>query len=479
MRNSNELTIARKVPFGQKVAFGIGMLANQMFPAAMSIFLIVFVEGLGLPVLLWGLIMFLPRTLDCITDPLMGFISDNTKSKNGKRKKYVLAGAVIMGVSFCIMWQIFREDPINYTFWYFLLWSFVFYIGLTIFSVPYVAMGYEMSDDFHERTNIMAIAQGIGQLAWVIAPWFWVIMYDQELFESPDAATRELAIWVGIVCMFFAMTPAIFIKSKSSLNDKLEDISFSNLSAIFRKMFRQIAQAFSSAPFRKLCYSTFLIYNAFMTVASFSFLIIVHYLFGGDESAANEGYWPTLFGSIGAIATTFIVIPVIKFLADNIGKQKAFVLTQSISIFGYLILWFLFVPGKPYLFLIALPFISFGIGGLFTLMMSMTPDVIDLDELEKGERREGIFGAVYWFMVKMGFAFTGLLASVILALVGFDSEIEKQTPESITGLRLAFSIVPILATLAAIWIMKSYDIDEKRAAEIRAALELRKIEAKS
>ena len=78
----------------------------------------------------------------------------------------------------------------QFNFWYFFIWSIIFYLGLTFFSVPYVAMGYEMSDDFHERTNIMAIAQWIGQWAWVIAPWFWVIMYDTEWFPSADEAAR-------------------------------------------------------------------------------------------------------------------------------------------------------------------------------------------------------------------------------------------------------------------------------------------------
>jgi hypothetical protein len=64
---------------------------------------------------------------------------------------------------------------------YFLFWSLVFFTGLTVFSIPYVAMGYEMSDDFHERTSIMAVAQWIGQWAWVIAPWFWVVMYDTQV----------------------------------------------------------------------------------------------------------------------------------------------------------------------------------------------------------------------------------------------------------------------------------------------------------
>ena len=207
-----------KVPFGQKVAFGLGMLANQMFPAAMGIFMVVLVQNLGFPGWMWGIVFFLPRVLDAFTDPVMGYISDNTRSKWGRRRQYVFIGAIIMGVSFVILWQLYRENTLDYNFIYFLSWSFVFYLGLTVFSVPYVAMGYEMSDDFHERTHIMAVAQWIGQWAWVIAPWFWVIMYDPDWFANPDTATRNLAIWVGVICMILAMVPSIFIKSPSTLD---------------------------------------------------------------------------------------------------------------------------------------------------------------------------------------------------------------------------------------------------------------------
>jgi GPH family glycoside/pentoside/hexuronide:cation symporter len=85
----------------------------------------------------------------------------------GGRRQYVFIGALIMGISFCLMWQIYKDDGVYYNFIYFLVWSLIFYLGLTIFSVPYVAMGYEMSDDFKERTSIMAIAQWIGQWAWL------------------------------------------------------------------------------------------------------------------------------------------------------------------------------------------------------------------------------------------------------------------------------------------------------------------------
>ncbi|MCB0443948.1 MAG: MFS transporter, partial [Flavobacterium sp.] len=458
-----------KVPMGQKIAFGLGMLANQMFPAALGIFMVVLVQDLGFPTWMWGVLFFLPRVFDSITDPIMGFISDNTKSKWGRRRHYVFIGAIIMAISFILMWQLERADGITYNFYYFLLWSLMFYLGLTIFSVPYVAMGYEMSNDFHERTSIMAVSQWIGQWAWVIAPWFWVVMYDPTWFSSADVAAQTLAIWVGIGCGLLAIVPAVFIKNESTLNDNnLKPLTMKNIGSSFNEIIKGFKEAFKLIPFRKLCVATFFIFNAFNTVASFSFFIIVYYLFNGDAGAA--WVWPTLFGSIGALATTFLVIPIVAKMSKMMGKKNAFLTSQGISIFGYILLWFLFVPGKPYLFLFALPFFSFGIGGLFTLMMSMTADVCDLDELNFGHRREGIFGAIYWWMVKFGFAIAGGLSGLIMYLVDFTPNAPTQPDGAVEGLRLFFSAFPIAGTLIAMYVMKDYDITEKRAKEISAEL---------
>ncbi len=462
-----------KIPFGHKIAFGLGMLANQMFPAALGIFMVVLVQDLGFPSWMWGILFFLPRVFDSVTDPIMGFISDNTRSTWGRRKQYVFIGAIVMGISFVAMWQLYREDGINYNFFYFLWWSFAFYAGLTLFSIPYVAMGYEMSDDFHERTSIMAVAQWIGQWAWVIAPWFWVVMYDPAWFENADTATRTLSIWVGVVCMLLAMVPAIFLPSRSSINDThLVPLTLRNIGGGMKEILIGFKEAFGCEPFRKLCFATFLIFNAFNTVAAFSFFIVVYHLFAGDAPAA--GIWPTLFGSVGALITTFAVIPTVAWMSRRMGKKNAFMLSQGISIIGYVLLWFLMVPGKPWMFMFALPFFSFGIGGLFTLMMSMTADVCDLDELATGKRREGIFGAIYWWMVKFGFAIAGLLSGAIMAVVGFSPGAAVQPDGAVDGLRLFYSGVPILGTLLAMWVMRDYALDEQRAMEVQAELGRRK-----
>jgi GPH family glycoside/pentoside/hexuronide:cation symporter len=471
--NADTATATHKVPFGHKVAFGLGMLANQMFPAALGIFMVVLVQDMGFPTWMWGVLFFLPRAYDAVLDPIMGFISDNTRSRWGRRRQYVFIGAIMMGISFVAMWQLYRADGLAYNFVYFLIWSLVFFTGLTVFSIPYVAMGYEMSDDFHERTSIMAVAQWIGQWAWVIAPWFWVVMYDPSWFKNADTAARTLSVWVGVICMLLAMVPALFIPSRSTVNDvHLVPLTMANLGAGVKELLDGFKEAFGCEPFRKLCFATFLIFNAFNTVAAFSFFIVVYHLFNGSTAAA--GIWPTLFGSIGALVTTFAVIPTVAWMSRRMGKKNAFMLSQGISLIGYALLYVLMVPGRPYMFLFALPFFSFGIGGLFTLMMSMTADVCDLDELATGKRREGIFGAIYWWMVKLGFAVAGLLSGAIMAWVAFTPGAPVQPDGAVDGLRLFYSGVPIFGTLLAMWIMRTYDLDEKRALEVNAELQRRK-----
>ncbi len=461
-----------RIPLGQKVAFGIGMLGNQMFPGALGIFMVVLVQGLGMDPLLWGILFFVPRMFDALTDPVMGFITDNTRSRWGRRRPYILAGSIIAGLSFIAMWQIYPENSQTYNFTWFLSISIVFYLGMTIFSTPYVAMGYEMSNDYHERTRLMAVAQWIGQWTWVVVPWFWIFIYDTSLFDDAAEGARTLAIWVGLTCLVFTSVPAIFGKTQPVREENLVKLSRDSMGEHLGIFLRGILDTLKCAPFRRLCIATFFVFNAFNTIAGFSFFIIVYYMFNGDPEAA--GVWPAWFGSASALCTCFLVIPAVTWLAQRLGKRETFMLSQGVSILGYVSFWWAFDPNNPWLLFLPMPLFAFGIGGLFTLMMSMTADVCDLDELQTGSRREGTFAAIYWWMVKFGFAIAGLLSGLILKFVGFDQSVAVQTEEALIGLRLAYIILPITGTLIAMWAMHGYSLTEERAHEIREELETRR-----
>ncbi|NLS14050.1 MFS transporter [Vibrio sp. SM6] len=479
-----------KVPLLQKIAFGVGSLANQLFSAALGVFMVVLVMGLGMDPLLVGILGAVPRIFDAITDPLMGYISDNSRTRFGRRRPFIFAGAVITGAAFMLMWQLYPENGESYNFVYFLVLSLLFYLGYTIFATPLIALGYEMSPDFHERTRIMAVSQWIGQLAWVIAPWFWVVIYDPSLFSSAAEGAREMAIWVGLFCLVLGVIPALFCKERVLPARAAEALSLSSLRDTMVKFFTGIWQTFKCLPFVQLCSATFLVFNGFQTVAQFSFFIIVFYVFNGDQGAA--GTWPAWFGTISSLCTCLLVIPFITKLSQKMDKKNAFIVATLISIVGYVMRWWAFEQAlneeTRWMMFVSLPLMTFGIGGLFTIMMSMTADVCDLDELNTGERREGIFGAVYWWFVKLGTAIAALLSGYILSAIGYSRLEELRSglqageqllnmPEAVeimNLMRIGDIAVPVVTALLAIWVMCKYDFTEARAHEVRAELEKRR-----
>jgi GPH family glycoside/pentoside/hexuronide:cation symporter len=466
------------VPFGQKIAFGAGHLTNQLFPAALGVFMVVLVMSLNMNPILAGLLGAIPRLIDALTDPIMGFISDNTKSKWGRRKPYIVLGAVISGLAFMIMWQLNPMNSEMYNFFYFLIVSIFFYIGYTIFATPLIGLGYEMTSDYNERTRLMAVSQFMGQIAWMIAPWFWVIIYDQSIYDTAPEGARNLSIWVGALCMILGIMPGLFNKEKIVPDQsKMANLSWKELAANTKEFLIGIKLTLKNKPFVRLCGATFLVFNGFQTIAQFAFFIVVYYLFNGDTVAA--GQWPAWFGTVSSFATAFLVIPVVTFISEKVGKKNAFIIATLLSMIGYTLKWWGFNPANPWMMFMPIPFLSFGIGGLFTLMMSMTADVCDLDELNNNERREGMFGAVYWWMVKLGTAAAMLTSGIVLHYIGFDEAVQVQAADTITNLRIADIVIPIFAGILAILVMWKYDINEAKSNEIREALILRRGERKT
>jgi glycoside/pentoside/hexuronide:cation symporter, GPH family len=462
--------IRDRVPLGQKAAFGAGHLVLNLLPGALGVFMFFLLTAFGMDPFLAGLLGGLPRIFDALTDPIMGFISDNTKSKWGRRRPYIFVGAILSGILFAVLWQMDPTDSQNYNFWYFLLMSMVFLIGNTMFATPLVGLGYEMTSDYNERTRLMAFSQTIGQIAWMIVPWFWVIIADPTIFETQAIGVRKLSIVVGFACIVLGVLPAFFCKGIDSSNmENRKEISFKTLFSNLIDLFKGIAQVAKNKPFLKLCGATFLVFNGFQMVASFSFFIIVFYMYQG--SYADAGNWPAWFSTVTAIVTAFGVIPIVTLLANKFGKRQAFIISTALSIVGYVLKWWAFDKDNPYLLFMPIPFMAFGLGGLFTLMMSMTADVCDLDELENGmPRKEGTFGAIYWWMVKLGQALALVLGGAVLKFVGFDGNAAQQTAETMTSLRLADVIIPSVTAGLAILVMWSYSLSESRAKKIKEQL---------
>jgi GPH family glycoside/pentoside/hexuronide:cation symporter len=469
-----------RVPLYAKLLYGLGAFVNNLLAAASGGMMIVLNLGLGMNPALVGLLGALPRLTDAITDPVMGYISDNTRTRWGRRRPYIFVGAIAAGLIFAILWQLPAGKSESFYFWYFLIGSFAFYLAYTVFATPWVALGYELTPDYHERTRLMGVQNFIGQTAYIVAPWFLHFMQSEAFFDDMVEGAAGLAIIIAVVVIGVGTLPAIFLRERmkavavAELQEKERPME--SLGSVIVRNLTEFLRGFMITlkfkPFLKLCLATFLVFNGFMMVSSFQFYVIIYYVFGGDTSLGAEyaGY----AGTLGAIST-FCVIVLVTWLGTHIGKRRTFFFAIGVSMVGYALKWICYNPEIPWLLLVPAPLLAFGLGGLFTVMPSMIADVVDVDELNTHERREGMYGSIFWWVVKLGMAAALAAGGFLLNATGFDVALEgNQSERSIFLMRLFDAFVPFVASGVAIWAIATFSITEESAHEVRKQLEARR-----
>lgn len=454
----------------QRIIYGFGGMVNNVLADAMGRMMIVLNLGLGMSPALAGLLGALPRVMDALTDPLMGYISDNTKSKWGRRRPYIFVGAIIVGIVFALIWQFPEGKSEMFYFWYFLFASCAFFLAYTVFATPWVALGYELTPDYHERTRVMGTTHFMGYAVYLVTPWVLWFMQNDAWFDNIMDGAAALAILVGAFVVFVGVLPAIFLKERLATPATLSPQEKKSMGV--KDFFSGFAATIKFKPFLYLCGATFLVFNGFMMVANFQAYVIIYYVFEGDQALGAEytGY----AGTLSAVAT-FFSIAAASWLATRIGKRKAFFWAIGISAVGYGSKFFFYIPEIPWLLLVPMPLIAFGLGPLFAMMGSMVADVVDLDELERGERREGMFGSIFWWVVKLGMAAALAMGGILLSGSGFDVALEgNQTESALLWMRIFDAFLPMIFSLIAIWLVYLFPITEEKAHEIREQLEARR-----
>ena len=571
-----------RIPVFQKSVYSMGSLANDSQAAWIGQMVAILILGLGISPIWVGVIGFIPRIFDAVLDPIVGFSSDNTRTRYGRRRPFIFFGAIFAGICYMLMFQLYKSNGATFNGLYFLVFQVLFFAAFTCYSIPWIALGYELTPDYHERTSLQSWSRVFAQVPWLLAPWCWAIMYNKNWFANaqgnpdPVLGARFVSIIIGCVIIFAGILPAIFNKEhfanlpkpkkitgdfiKNLINDlrsklftKLIIIStistyiivilanlaskgaFSNyfapyslLNKIFaciltvflqvaiflllnaiptvRKLFKNVAITFKNKLFVKICAATFLIFNGFMLSSTFILWVIFFYVFqyapSTEAAYTAGGKLLGIYGTFSAICTV-CVVSFIPWLSRKLGKRNAFFVTIPISIIGYSMKWIGYnqihpansqlwsllnlngfvnflkvcalIAREHYLLLACAPFIVFGLGSLFTIILSMVADVCDQDELETGERREGMFSAVYWWMVKLGLALAGLIGGALLTWTGFKQELGLgQATETLLWMRKLDITIPIVTSIIAIFIIRTISASEEKAHQVRLKLEERR-----
>jgi len=459
-----------RIPIFQKVVYSIGSLVNQFQAAAIGSLVIVLNLGLGVNPALVGILGAIPRLIDAFSDPVIGHSSDNTRTRFGRRRPWIFYGAIVSGVLFFLLFRLYKGQTESFYFWYFLIVQCLFVISFACYSIPWIALGYEMTPDYHERTRLQGFANFFAQIAWLIAPWFFKIMNSKTMFTDIVHGARSIAMVVGAFIIVGGILPALFNKELfGNLPKRKKEKGYLN---VVKDLLSNCATSFKCLPFVKLIAVTFLIFNGFMLASAFTLYVVVYYVYGGDWGKSG-----TLLGWFGTASSicTLAAISLTTWISTKIGKRKTFLITMCLAIFGYALKWVGYNPKYPYLLMIAAPFLAFHLGALFTMVPSMVADVCDLDELHCGTRREGIFSGIYWWIQKLGQAGASILSGFLLVWTGFNVALgSNQTPQTLLYMRLCDIGIPIVTSIVAMFIIMTFDLSEAKCHEVRVEVERRR-----
>lgn len=415
--------------------------------------------------LVWlGLIIAANRLLDSLTDLLVGYWSDRFVTRWGRRRPLIFVGVLLAAVMFVLLWMVPAGlSDKGVLVWYGVV-TVVFYFGTTLFGTGYWALGIELATDYHERTRVAAWRAYATSGVSMLSPWFLWFIYNKDIFPDPLTGMRWLGVGIALLVLATMLPVAIFSKERYAGLEKRvkEHISFR----------RAVTVMFENREFVRMTAVGLLMMSSLVLFEQLALYINFFYVFGGDKAAASVV--TGVAGNLG-VALGLAGIPLVQWLSRRVGKHVTVRLALGWMILGSIIKWWCYTPDNPWLQLVVPFFYSIGISCFFTLMPSITADLVDVDELLTGERREAMFSAVGNLINKIANAGVTAMTGVVMALTGFVVENGgDQTPETFLRMRMLYSFAAAGVLGLALWIAWGYGLTERRILDLQAELGARR-----
>jgi GPH family glycoside/pentoside/hexuronide:cation symporter len=461
-----------RVPLGRKLAYALGGPVDIFAVwVLVSIAYPLFNMELQMRPLYVAIILMSLRLWDGIIDPIMGWISDNARTRWGRRRPFILVGAILAGATYPLIWLFPRDLSQEGVMLWVIGFGALFYSCFTVWAMPYQSLLMEMTPDYNERTRVTAVRGYLQTLAGFINGWVWWITL-RPLFADPvtgAASTlsgmRSIGIVIGIVIILLGVIPALFVKERyyeHALSRNQPRIS----------LFSSLRETLTNRPFLILCLFTMLFLLGTAIFDSYGRYVGTYFVLGGDWDRSSQfaGY-----GTVVYTVFSLMFIPIFRRLSERIGKRRCLAIAVCLVLLAAATTWWTFTPSNPYLMLLSVVFIGAGYAGLWLMIPSMQIDIVDLDELKTGERREGSFASIFSWVLKASFCIGFMMSGPLLELTGFDAAMEGDQPESVLrNMRVGYIAIPTTSLIVALLLLRLFPITRRRAAEIRAQLEARR-----
>ena len=480
---------SEKVPMREKLSWGLGGFSEQIAVNGLNnLFIPIYNIGFGLDSVLIGWAISIPRFFDMISDPIIGNMSDNCRSRMGRRRPFILWGGILMALIFGLTYMASPYWSTWTLFGYATASCILFYLAYTVDSVPYTALGLELTDDYDERAHIQKYRCIFNSLAAFSLPWIYKLCLvagtrSRELlaqehvawYQKPLLIFAEMAAdtsikaevlgsrYVAWACALFiviAILPvSFFVKERAKISGQ-EKIGLLKSAKLVSK----------NKPFLLLCGMILLVITGNYFVNPLLMYLNIFYVFDGDKMAGAN--LSGLNGSVLAVSM-FVSAFIVPYLVQLLDKKKVLLIGLSLGAAANLLNLFLVNPAYPYLQLIPAVMLGAGLNACWLLNGAFIADVCDEDELAFGYRREGMFSAVFGFVVKLAFTVIGVALGYLLAVAGYDAGADSMTPETVTRLRYFLVFFPMACLVLAAIIFKFYPLTRERVQEIQSQLNAR------
>jgi GPH family glycoside/pentoside/hexuronide:cation symporter len=510
-----------RVPNHQKIAYGLGSIHDMWGHWLYSgMAFLVFNITLGVSPQWISRALLIKLLFEAVSDTFFGWWSDNTRTRWGRRRPFILVGAVLSGIGLPMLFMVQPGWTEMQYFWYMVGSMLLFVPIMSCFYMPFQSLGAELTPDYHERTSVGAVRSAVQKIpevamfaggafataavwvgaTWTNAPeqliallggtitWFWNVFAALFTFNFAEftALLKTIFGWtppagdlkpnvllgaqvytvvLGIIMIIAGIVSFAFLRER--YYHKLVE---GRQGKILIK--ETLWQTLANQPFRANLSMALAYGIGTSMVGTLGYYATIYYVCKGDVAAGTGwNFWMGLMGMVLGLSG----IPVYTSIARRIGKKKAMIVVQISAIVVFIATWWLYTPSIQWLQIFASGFIAFTSAGFWTMYGSMTADVIDADELETGKRREGSFSACGSWILKFGQAIGNWASGEILFATGFDQALGgNQSDGAIFGIRFYLAAIPVLGLILSLFLLSRFPLTPARMAEIRAALEARR-----
>jgi GPH family glycoside/pentoside/hexuronide:cation symporter len=442
-------TLNGKLPVKTKLIYGVGDLGNAVVNSAVQFFLMKFyTDGALILPALAGSALLIGKIWDAINDPIMGWLTDRTTSRFGKRRVFMFFGAIPLGISIALLWFVPPGLSSLWMFVWIALTFMLFDTCWTLTNVPYYALTSELTDDYDERSSLTAYRMVMAVPAYLVGAALTPAIVG--MFALQRTGYGFIGIAYGALAAIALIASAAGIRERKEISEKTSETP----------PWKSLWITFQNKAFVRLLIAYIIVNLSFALIKTLMAYFLEYQLDMAVETTMVMGLM-----LVCVTASLFVW----KKISEKIDKGPVYAAGMFIGALAVGLTIFLPHEKTNLIYVIAV-LAGFGFGAQWIFPWAMVADVVDLDRLKTGEQRSGMYYGVWGLVTKLSEALALAGTGWILTGFGYVANVE-QTELARLGIRLFFGPVPAVLILIALPLLIWYPITRKSHIEVTQQLE--------